>query len=544
MSVLWAWLLGCHLHKLHKWFNNPMNFLGFSMSASIIYEFMHANKGVCMPKRKVATRPKATPKKTQRRVDAPSPSVTNEAANYSRSSASARYSDARHSRRRKGILRGFLIVLLSFVVIGGTVAFAYAMNISSKLNEGIDSALRGQLTEVTGGDPFYMLLIGVDKNQDRVNSAEYGADDSAYRTDSILLARVDPTEKKVTLVSIHRDTLVDLGSNGKEKINAAYSIGGAAYTVEVISEFAGVPISHYAEIDFDQFCSVVDTIGGIEVNVAIDCIDPEYTGADIKAGVQTLNGDNALKLCRARHAYDDLGDGDVYRAANQRMVIGAILKKILTLDVASMTSTISTIAESVSTDLSLTDILSLANSFRDFDFDNNLLSGMEPTNSKYVNDTWYEICDTAAWQAMMVRVNQGLSPYSDESQDPTGGILDATNVTNSDDDSSDSDSDSDSTTSADKEYSGTVEVLNGVGVEGLAGRISYTLSNQGFDTWAGNADSLDYSKTRIIYVGSENQAKAKAVADVLGLSNVVADDGTYAGEAEVVVVLGEDMVNN
>lgn len=496
-----------------------------------------------MPKRKVASKPKATPKKTQRRVDAPSPSTTNEAANYSRSSASARYSDARHSRKRKSVLRGFLVVLLSFVVVGGTLAFAYALNISSKLNEGIDAALRGQLTDVNGGDPFYMLLIGIDKNVDRVNSAEYGADDSNYRTDSILLARIDPTEKKVTLVSIHRDTLVDLGSYGKDKINAAFSYGGAAYTVEVISEFAGVPISHYAEIDFDQFCSVVDTIGGIEVNVAIDCYDPDYTGADIKAGVQTLNGDNALKLCRARHAYDDLGDGDVYRAANQRMVIGAILKKILTLDAATMTSTISTIADSVSTDFSLTDILSLANSFRGFDLDTDLMSGMEPTNSKYVNDTWYEICDTAAWQEMMVRVNQGLSPYSDASQDPTGGILDATNITNADTDSADS-NESDTSSSAESDYSGTVEVLNGTGVNGLAGRISSTLSNYGFDTSSDNADSIDYSTTRIIYVGSKNQAKAKAVADVLGLSNVVADDGTYAGEAEVVVVLGSDMAGN
>lgn len=487
--------------------------------------------------RKSAPQTEEAPRKTAR-TRTTSPSVTNDAANYSRSSASARYADARHSRKRKSALRVFLIVVLSFVVVGGTVAFAYVSNISSRLSEGIDSALRGQLTDTVGGDPFYMLLIGVDKDEGRVNSAEYGADSSNYRTDSILLARIDPTEAKVTLVSIHRDTLVNLGSNGTEKINAAYSIGGAAYTVEVISEFAGVPISHYAEVDIDQFISIVDVIGGIEVNVAIDCIDPNYTGANIKAGYQTLDGDNALKLCRARHAYDDLGDGDVYRAANQRMVIGAIIKKVLQSDAATMASTITTMAESVSTDLSITEILSLASSFRNFNLDTDLMSGMEPTNSKYVNDTWYEICDTNAWQEMMVRVNQGLSPYSSESQDPTGGVLDATDVSN---DSSDS---ADTTSSVEADYSGTVEVLNGAGIDGLAGRIASTLSNQGFNTWSDNADSIDYSTTRIIYVGSENQAKAKAVADVLGLTNVVADDGTYAGEAEVVVVVGADMANN
>ena len=70
-----------------------------------------------------------------------------------------------------------------------------------------------------------MVLIGVDKDQARVEGSEYGASESAYRTDTILLARVDPTEKQVTLVSIHRDTLIDFGSYGKQKINAAYSIG-------------------------------------------------------------------------------------------------------------------------------------------------------------------------------------------------------------------------------------------------------------------------------------------------------------------------------
>lgn len=501
-----------------------------------------------MPRRKAATQPEDTrrrqsqPDESTRRRQAqatPRPNTTHDAASYSRSSASARYADARQARQRKGKLKVFLIALLALVLVGGTVAFAYVNGISSRLSEGIDSALRGQLTEAEGGDPFYMLLIGTDKSEERVNSTDYGADDSAYRTDSILLARIDPTEKKVTLVSIHRDTLVDLGSYGKQKINAAYSIGGASYTVEVISEFAGVPISHYAEIDFDQFVSVVDTLGGIEVDVAVDCYDPVYTFADIKAGYQTINGEQALQLCRARHAYDQYGDGDLYRAANQRMVIGAILKKILASNVATMTSTISTIAEAVSTDLSLTDILGLAASFQGFDIDTDLMSGMEPTNSKYVNETWYEICDTEAWQTMMTRVNKGLSPYSSESQDPTASVLGTTGSTSNEADSLD-DAATEEVDTSNTDYSGTVEVLNGAGIDGLAGRVATTLSNQGFDTTAESADSFDYSTTRVIYVGEENKPKANAVADILGLESIVADDGTYAGEAEVVVVLGAD----
>lgn len=480
---------------------------------------------------------------------------------YSRTSLD-HYASARTKRKAKGAVRAVVITIIAVLALGCTVAFAYFSNISSKLNEGIDSALRGQLTETASGDPFYMLLIGIDKSWDRAESAEYGADDAAYRTDSILLARIDPSNKQVTLVSIHRDTLVDFGSDGgKQKINAAYSIGaakkdkgedtsGAAYTVETISKFAGVPITHYAEIDFDQFVSVVDTIGGIDVNVPVDVIDPKYTGANIKAGQQTINGEQALQLCRARHAYDKYGDGDVYRAANQRMVIGAILKKVLASDPATITNTVNTLAGSVSTDLSIQDILSLATTFRGFDMNTNMFSGMEPTNSKIINETWYEICDTKAWQKMMTRVNQGLSPYESESEDSALGVAGAGTATKNADGSTDAATSASTTgssasdSSAAIEHSGTVEVLNGAGVNGLAGRVASSLSKQGFDTKAATADSYDYSTTRIIYVGEENKAKAQAVAKSLGLSNVRADDGTYSGEADVVVVLGQDMANN
>ena len=478
------------------------------------------------------------------------------AEEYSRSSSVDRYSSARKKRGRRGGLKIFLAVLVAAFVATGGVALAYFSNINSNLTKGIDSALRGTLKETQAGDPFYMLLLGIDKNHDRVESSEYGANDSAYRTDTIILARIDPTDKQVTLVSIHRDTLVDFGSDGgKEKINASYSIGaakqeagedtsGAAYTVQTISKFAGVPISHYAEIDFDQFCDIVDTIGGIEVNVPVDVYDPEYTGADIKAGWQTLNGDNALKLCRARHAYDKYGDGDVYRAANQRMVIGTILKKILQSDIGTITKSVNTLSSSVTTDLSVTDILTLATQFQGFDMAKDLYSGMEPTDSKYVNNTWYEICQTSAWQKMMKRVNQGLSPYESENEDTTLGFAGSGTATKNEGASTTSSSTTGGSSDAETDYSGTVEVLNGAGVSGLAGRVASTLNSKGFEATSGTADSYDYSTTRIIYVGEENKAKAQAVADTLGLSTVKKDDGTHAGEANVVVVLGADMADS
>lgn len=355
-------------------------------------------------------------------------------SDFSRAQATERYSGARRKRGRRRGLKVFLITIVVIAALGCTAAFAFMARFSGSFGMSGDSALHGTLTEATSGDPFYMVLIGVDKDEARAEGNEYGSTDSAYRTDTILLARVDPTEKQVTLVSIHRDTLIDFGSYGKQKINSAYSIGserkeageegvsGASYTVETISKFAGVPIAHYAEIDLDQFISVVDTIGGVEVNVPVDVYDPEYTGADIKAGVQTLDGDQALKLCRARHAYDKYGAGDYYRTANQRMVLGAILKKALSGNPFTLLATLNTASNSVSTDITGIELMLLGARFVGFDMSTNLYSALEPTTSSYEGGIWYERVDEAKWQTMMSRVGQGLPPYEDSSEDPTAGV--------------------------------------------------------------------------------------------------------------------------
>lgn len=360
-------------------------------------------------------------------------------SDFSRAQATERYSGARRKRGRRRGLKVFLITIVVIAALGCTAAFAFMARFSGSFGMSGDSALHGTLTEATSGDPFYMVLIGVDKDEARAEGSEYGSADSAYRTDTILLARVDPTEKQVTLVSIHRDTLIDFGSYGKQKINSAYSIGserkeageegvsGASYTVETISKFAGVPIAHYAEIDLDQFISVVDTIGGVEVNVPVDVYDPEYTGADIKAGVQTLDGDQALKLCRARHAYDKYGAGDYYRTANQRMVLGAILKKALSGNPFTLLATLNTASNSVSTDITGIELMLLGARFVGFDMSTNLYSALEPTTSSYEGGIWYERVDEAKWQTMMSRVGQGLPPYEDSSEDPTAGVAGLTN---------------------------------------------------------------------------------------------------------------------
>jgi hypothetical protein len=92
------------------------------------------------------------------------------------------------------------------------------------------------------------------------------------------------------------------------------------------------------------------------------------------------------------------------------MVISTVAKKVLSSDPATIATTVSTMASYVRTDMDVQSIVTLAMQFIGMDFENNIYTGMEPTTAKYINETWYELCDTTAWRKMMRRVDQGLPP--------------------------------------------------------------------------------------------------------------------------------------
>jgi LCP family protein required for cell wall assembly len=372
-----------------------------------------------------------------------------------------KYNDVAHyrhrrmaSERRRGI-RIAIICVLALILAAGAAAGIYVANINAKLSENVTTELREQLVETNAGDPFYLLLLGVDKDQGRVEDTEhYGDDEHAYRSDSIMLCRIDPKNVQVTMVSIHRDTAINMDEHGLQKINASYAFGGAAYTTEVVSKFADVPISHYAEVDLDRFISIVDQVGGVTVDLPVPVYDPEYTGLDLPEGVQTLDGTDAALLCRCRHGYDKYGDGDRYRAANQRMVFSEIIKKVLASDPATMAATVATMAESVTTDLSVPTILDLASQMRTLNVETDLLTGMEPTDGVLADGAWYEVCLVDQWRKMMMRVHQGLPPYDEEEgeQDSTSGVAGTVGAEGSTPKDSDSDASKESESSENGEH--------------------------------------------------------------------------------------------
>ncbi len=452
----------------------------------------------------------------------------NHRANATRLDA-AKLDRVRKKRKRKRILIGVLCGLLTLCL--GCFAFAvvYINNINSNLKQGVGADLLSALMPTdTPTDPFYVLLLGTDGSAER--TAE--GDGDAFRSDSMMLARIDPKDKKCAIVSIPRDTLIELEGHGQQKINSALAFGGPALAVKTVSSITGVPISHYAEIDFDGFGEIVDALGGVDVDVPME-IDDDEAGGYVAKGEQTLSGKEALILCRSRHSYDDYGDGDLYRAANQRLVISAIAQKLLAADPVTIASSVSALSEHVITDMDVTDIIGIAQSMRGLDAEEDIYTAVLPTTSKYINGGWYEIYDSQEWLDIINRINQGLPPTENRVIDvATGTMLSNSKV----DDQSDVVYVVNPNTS--------IRLRNGNGVDGACNDAYNKLTEMGYTNISvGNANSFDFPETLVVYKKNSRAGEAQLIVDALGYGKAMKDDGTFLFDSNYLIVIGKDHSN-
>jgi polyisoprenyl-teichoic acid--peptidoglycan teichoic acid transferase len=337
------------------------------------------------------------------------------AGQYSRHSSN--YSGRRRgSGKGKKIAIGVVCAVL-VVAIGCGAAFAvWYNNISKELNQGDYteeelSAINDQLVQTTSyTEPFYVLLVGSDKREDE----EGQADADGARSDTNIVVRVDPVNNQATLVSIPRDTMVELDGYGTNKFNAAYNYGGVASTIREASQLTGVGISHYVEVGFNDLVNLVDAVGGVDVYVdeLVDDPDadgttdnPDWTHWVIQPGQQHLCGGEALTFARSR-AYVD---GDFTRTSNQRKVIEALVNKVMSLSVTEMPAVVQAAAKCVTTDMKITDILALAQQMKG-NGSLTMYSAMLPSITGDINGISYVFCDEDATEKMMKIVDQGGDP--------------------------------------------------------------------------------------------------------------------------------------
>lgn len=343
---------------------------------------------------------------------------------YARQTASSQYSrnNPQYSRnasrgmgRGKKIAIGVLAAMVVALVGCGTAFALYINSINTELGGNKTSEEMQAIQDVLApkksfDEPFYLMLIGSDKRED-------GSVEGA-RSDTNIVVRVDPTTNIVSMVSIPRDTMIDIDGYGTNKFNAAYNYGGSSATIREASQLLNVDISHYAEVNFDELVQLVDAVGGVDVEVTerIDDTDADSSTDDpsvehiiLEEGMQHLDGKSALVFARSR-AY---ADGDFTRTANQRKLIMALVNKVLAMPVTDLPGVIQSAAKCVTTDLSVTDIVSLAQQFKDKG-DLTVYSAMAPTvfMDQLVDGQSYVLNDPTATKQMMKLIEEGGDPSS------------------------------------------------------------------------------------------------------------------------------------
>ena len=225
----------------------------------------------------------------------------------------------RHRRRRILLIAGSVVLIL--LVVTGAMYF-YLDSKLSRSNVLVDypgrpAAGTGQNWLITGSDSRQ----GLTRAQER--KLHTGAA-SGHRSDTVLILHIPSNGGRAVLVSLPRDSYVQIPGYGSNKLNAAYSFGGPKLLVKTVEDNTGLRIDHYMGIGFGGLVNVVNSVGGVNMCLP-HAIHDQASGLHLQAGCQTLDGAQALAYVRDRHTF---ADQDLQRVQDQRIFLRALLRKL------------------------------------------------------------------------------------------------------------------------------------------------------------------------------------------------------------------------
>ncbi|HIW89245.1 MAG TPA: LCP family protein [Candidatus Ligilactobacillus excrementipullorum] len=263
-----------------------------------------------------------------------------------------------HSLRKK--ICAILLVVCLVVIYGGT-AYASHMLHSAKntLNDTYTKTNVKKLRDVSdvikNKKPFSLLILGTD-------TGDLGRSDTG-RTDTLIVATVNPAKKRVTLTSIPRDTEVRIAGsdNSYDKINTAYTIGGVSTAIKTVQNTLHVPIDYYVLVNMGGLRKIVDAVGGVTVTPPLTF---KYEDANVTKGQKVkLNGKQALAYSRMR--YDD-PEGDYGRQKRQKQIISAIIDQAISISsITRFQELLKSIESNMQTDLTYNDMLTIVSNYKD-----------------------------------------------------------------------------------------------------------------------------------------------------------------------------------
>ena len=295
----------------------------------------------------------------------------------------------------KIIGRIFLVLLVIIVILAG-IGIGYIYTKLGKMTvEEIDETAIGITEETQERLSGYrnIALLGIDSRAD-----DYGL---GNRSDCIIIASLNQETKDIKLISVYRDTYMQVEERGKavlDKVTHAYSYGGAQNALKALNTNLDLNITEYVTVNFDAVIAAVDAMNGVTIDIDSselkyinDYIDATSSSSGIKSshitttGKQTLDGVQAVAYSRIRYT----AGGDYKRTERMRTVIEAMLSKAKTLSLGQLNKLVDTILPRVSTNITATEILALAPSIASL----NITESMGwPYETKGITlDRWYGV---------------------------------------------------------------------------------------------------------------------------------------------------------
>ena len=254
-----------------------------------------------------------------------------EAASSGADTTSARGADSALRRPGRGWRIALLSVLAIFLVLtlatGGLAlwvrhSIASGMEFIADPFAGIPTRAPQQKVAAGEEPAVNILVLGTDSRTSASDPSQWK--EGAQRTDAIMIVQVSGDRKTVSVMSIPRDSWVEIPGHGQGKINAAYSYGGPSLTIHTVENLTGIHIDHFAVANFESFVALTDEIGGVRINLKTP---QTLAGKELGAGAQVLNGQQALAYTRERSS---LPNGDFDRVKRQQTWMRSIVSRVLT----------------------------------------------------------------------------------------------------------------------------------------------------------------------------------------------------------------------
>ena len=419
--------------------------------------------------------------------------------------------DRRRKRAKKRLLAVFAFV--GILLLATTAAGAlYYMNLQNRMtvtNEHVPEALRNTPTPAPQ-EPFNLVIFGIDKDFDEGWTGGHDVTEGA-RADAIIVARINPQTQEVWMVSIPRDARVELPGYGERKINAAYVYGGPQLAIEAVENVTGLEMDHFMSVNFWGFENIVDSLGGVEVDVPVAINDRKadatrpHRAYRIAPGVQTLDGEHALTFVRSR---DSHVDGDFGRARMQQLFFRSLIEQMGDVPVTRIPGLANTLADNVVTDLTPLRLLQIARDMRGVSSDNfhtTTLPGEWRTPFVHLDPEG----SAEVWRKF------GVEPFADEEGDTEEAGLSPSEV--------------------------SVTVRNGTTRAGIASEAAAVLRARGF-----TVDEIGNTENQSVYVENmvvyrDNREAAELIARFMPEdTRIVQSRGMFRFDTEALVILGTE----